>query len=228
MGWTSMTEARDARPSRMGEAYEAIERMIVTGELRPEAMISEGELMRALDLGRTPVRDALQRLHHEGLVEIRPRRGVVVAPADMVRQLELLEMRRPLEALMVGLAARRATAEQRERMRALALDIEAAVAADDRARYLDINRAIHEIEARASGNRFLERQMGLVHKQSRRFWYSFITDTVSFSEAAAHHARTLRGIAEGGVEDAQRGCEALLDLLEDVTQSALRDRLRKP
>ena len=98
-------------------AYRAIEEMIVTRRLRPGSMISENQLSEQLGCGRTPIREALQRLKFEGFVEIHPRRGVLVAPIDVVKQLELLEVRRPLECLVVRLAAVRALDRERAEMR---------------------------------------------------------------------------------------------------------------
>src|SRR5690606_36632574 len=128
-------------------AYSAIQNLIVTGRLRPGSMISENELREELNCGRTPIREALQRLKLEGFVEIHPRRGALVTTIDIRQQLELLELRRPLENLMVRLAARRATPDQRQTMRQLAGEMDAAVRRDDRDKYFGINRAIHEIEA---------------------------------------------------------------------------------
>ena len=109
---------RDANRSQIDKSltdipYDAIQRMIVTGTLGPHQLISESELGRELDCGRTPIREALQRLKFEGFVEVLPRRGILVTAADVNGQLELLEMRRPLEKLVVTLASRRAKPEQR-------------------------------------------------------------------------------------------------------------------
>src|SRR5690242_20671608 len=117
-------------------AYRMIEELIVTQRLRPGSMLSENGLREQLGCGRTPVREALQRLRFEGYVEIHPRRGVLVAPIDVLKQLELLEVRRPLERLVVRLAAERALPIEREEMRTLAAEIVAAAAAGDADRYL--------------------------------------------------------------------------------------------
>jgi DNA-binding GntR family transcriptional regulator len=220
--------ARDpaATVSSAETAYARIQDMIVTGELTANELLSENDLTRRTSCGRTPVREALQRLQFEGFVTILPRRGIMVTPADITRQLELLETRRPLEELMVTLAARRATKEQRERMLTLADELEQAIAARDRDRYLAINHAIHRIEAEATGNRYLISQIETLHGLSRRFWYSFISDTESFARAAVHHAATLRAIAAGEPERARAKCAQLLDLLQDVSQKAIEDRLR--
>lgn len=207
------------------EAYNEIQRLIVNGSLPAYELLSEGDLTRRTGCGRTPVREALQRLKFEGFVDVLPRRGIMVTPVDVTRQLELLETRRPSEFLMVTLAARRATDEQRKQMLSLADEMEAAVAAMDRDKYLELNKCTHVLEAQASQNRYLIRQMTMLHSLSRRFWYSFISDTSSFSRAATHHARTLRAIASGDPKTAQVECSALLDLLEQVSKKAIEDRM---
>jgi hypothetical protein len=70
--------------------------------------------------------------------------------------------------------------------------------------------------------------MELLHGLSRRFWFSFINDTGSFSSAAVHHARTLRAIASGEPDIVRVECRALLDLLEAISHKAIDDRLSMP
>lgn len=202
-------------------AYSAIQNLIVTGKLKGGSMISENELRQELNCGRTPIREALQRLQLEGFVEIHPRRGALVTTIDIRQQLELLEVRRPLEELMVRLAARRASSPQRKRMTELASELEAAVERDDRDKYFGINKAIHEIEADATQNAILIKTVRQVHSLSRRFWYSFITASDSFSDAARYHCTVLRAIAQGDGDSAARNAAELLDYLEKVTREAL-------
>ena len=66
--------------NKADQAYDKLERMITFQELEPGSMVSEGTLMEFTGLGRSPVRDALQRLAWERMVEIHPRRGVIVPP----------------------------------------------------------------------------------------------------------------------------------------------------
>ena len=80
--------------------------MIVTLRIAPGAAVSEQELAGNLGIGRTPIREALQRLAREGLVAILPRRGILVSGIDVKRQLRLLEVRRELERLIARSAAR--------------------------------------------------------------------------------------------------------------------------
>ena len=92
-------------------------------------------------------------------MQVLPRRGIMVTPMDVNSQLELLETRRPLELQMVKLAAKRARPEEQLRMLELADKLEKAVRNDDCGLYLEINKTIHTIEARAAGNRFLQSQI---------------------------------------------------------------------
>src|SRR4029079_11997900 len=88
---------------------------IVTLQLLPGTVLSEQALALRLKIGRTPIREALQRLARDGLVVIMPRRGIMVSEINLKLQLRLLEVRRELERLMASLAAERATtAERRE------------------------------------------------------------------------------------------------------------------
>ena len=73
-------EVDDRSGQQIGQAYEAIESMIILNELAPGRLISESMLMDLTGFGRTPVREALQRLDREAMVEIHPKRGVLVAP----------------------------------------------------------------------------------------------------------------------------------------------------
>lgn len=206
-------------------AYRRIEEMIVTRELPPGSAVSENRLSEELGCGRTPIREALLRLKHEGFVEILPSRGAWVAPIDVMKQIELLEVRRALEDLVVRRAAVRASAEERAEMGRLGAAMKAAAVDRDRKRYLDSNRAIHEIKARAARNAVLAKTIGAVNGLSRRFWYAYIEDTDSFAQAAELHDAALRPIIDGSPEEAAAAATRLLDFLESLTREAIDRRL---
>ena len=75
-------------------AYRELEEMIVTLQLSPGTVLSEQALAMRLKIGRTPIREALQRLARDGLVVIMPRRGIMVSEINLRLQLRLLEVRR--------------------------------------------------------------------------------------------------------------------------------------
>src|SRR6185436_651571 len=152
-------------------AYADLEEMIVTLRLAPGAAVSEQELAGALGIGRTPIREALQRLARESLVSILPRRGIVVTEVNVKRQLRLLEVRRELERLIARSAARRATDEERARFRELAARFENSARVNDDMTFMRTDREFNSLCSAASHNEFAAGAMGLMHSLSRRFWY---------------------------------------------------------
>ena len=96
------------------QAYRLIEEQIVTLNLKPGDVLSEQLLSATLKIGRTPIREALQRLAREGLVTILPRKGILVADVNPRSQLLLLEVRREqrLDELTVVVEARPAAADE--------------------------------------------------------------------------------------------------------------------
>lgn len=223
-----MQEIRAKRVDDAGSlaetAYRRIEEMIVLRELPPGAMISENKLAEEIGCGRTPIREALLRLKHEGFIEVFPSRGAMVAPSDILKQLELLEVRRPLEDLVVRLAAKRAAPDERAEMRKLGAEIRHAAAARDRKRYLRANRAVHEIKARAARNATLEKTIGTINGLARRFWYAFIEDTGQFERAAELHDNILQKVAIGSPDEAAVASAEFLDFLESLSRDAIERR----
>src|SRR5215510_4812555 len=102
------------------QAYNQLEEMIVTLKLAPGAVLSEQALSAELGIGRTPIREALQRLAIEGLVLVLPRKAIIVTDTDPRKQLLVLEVRRELERLLARCGAERASLEERQQFQAIA------------------------------------------------------------------------------------------------------------
>ena len=220
----------DARPplSLAEAAYRRIEEMIVMRVLKPGAMISEKRLADDVGCGRTPVREALQRLRLEGYIEVHPSRGVQVSTIDIFRQFELLEVRRPLEDLMVRLAAERATLPERASMTQLAQAIAASAIARDHQAFLMTARSINETLAAAARNTILANSIRGLHGLSRRFWFAYIEDEDMFEEAARLHGATVNATAAQDREAAAANAAAFLNFLEGLTRKALNARVQPP
>lgn len=211
-------------PSLADKAFDLIEEMIVTRRLAPGAMLSENNLVAETSIGRTPIREALARLEWFGLVEIHPRRGVLVSSVDVMRHLELLEVRLPLECAIVRHIADRATAQDLDDLRRLSDELAEAAAVRDRDRYFRTKRALHECEVRASYNPVLTQTMRSLHAQSRRFWLTY-EPPERFAEAADRHTRIVRHICDRDADAAVKAVDDLFAFLRDLTREAL-DRRR--
>jgi len=128
-------------------AYAILEEMIVTLVLAPGCSVSESELAKKLNIGRTPIREALQRLAMDKLVTIHPSRGVFVSEINVKTQLLLLETRRALECLIARSASRRATPEERATLRDIADGMDKAARVDDDVGFMRHDRMLNELIA---------------------------------------------------------------------------------
>jgi DNA-binding GntR family transcriptional regulator len=202
-------------------AYGEIEEMIITLKLAPGSAVSESDLSAHLGIGRTPIREALQRLARERLVSIFPRRGIIVTEINVASQLRLLEVRRELERLIARSAARRATDDERDRFRALAAAFEAASKANDDVNFMRIDRDFNVLCSAASHNEFAAGAMSLMHSLSRRFWYLHHKQAADMPLTAKLHADIARAIAAGDEERAAKASDRLLNLIEKFTRSTV-------
>ena len=202
-------------------AYEMIEEMIVKLELLPGAAISEAELSARLQIGRTPVREALQRLAREHLVSILPQRGVLVSEIDIKRQLRLLETRREVERLVVRCAARRATEAERARFEELATEFDVAGKQNDETRFIRADKEFNDLSLRASRNEFAAGAMGLMHGLSRRFWYLHYRQAADTPLMAKLHGALARAISQRDETAAAQAMEALIDHNEAFTKATV-------
>src|SRR4030081_654926 len=143
--------------------------MIVTRELQPGEHLVENELAAQLGVSRQPVREALQRLHSEGWVDLRPALGAFVHVPTEDEADQLLATRTLLEAESARLAARRATPEHVERLRELQRVGEKALRDDDQEGLVAANAALHAYVVSMSGNNVLAELIALVDRRVR--WY---------------------------------------------------------
>ena len=213
--------AQESPESLTERAYRELEEQIVTLQLPPGTIVSEGMLSERLGIGRTPIREALQRLARERLVVILPRRGIVVAEENVKTELRLLELRREVERLLSRLAARRATAEQRRRFTEIADGMEAAAREEDDILFMRLDRELNLLVIEAARNEFAAGTMSLMHGLSRRFWYIHYKQSADLPQAARLHAEVARPIAAGDEEAAARASDRLIDYIERFARATL-------
>jgi DNA-binding GntR family transcriptional regulator len=202
-------------------AYGHLEEMIVTLKLPPGAAVSEAELSQRLGIGRTPIREALQRLAREHLVVILPRRGIMVSQINVKSQLRLLEVRREVERLITRSAARRATPEERARFRELARLFEKSAKINDDVTFMRTDREFNELCLSATRNEFATGAMRLMHSLSRRFWYIHYKQAADMPLTAKLHADIARAIADEDGPAAAKATDRLLDVIEKFTRDTV-------
>jgi DNA-binding GntR family transcriptional regulator len=213
--------AGDQGLSLTERAYTHLEEMIVTLQLPPGSAVSEAALAQRLGIGRTPIREALQRLARERLVTILPRRGIIVSEINVKSQLRLLEVRREVERLVAKSAARRATPEEREHFLELARRFEKSAKTNDDVEFMRVDHEFNDLSVLAARNEFAAGAMSLMHSLSRRFWYIHYKQAADMPLTAKLHADIARGIAAGNEAAAGKAMDKLLDTVAKFTRDTV-------
>jgi DNA-binding GntR family transcriptional regulator len=207
-------------PSLADQAYYAIRTLIVTLELPPGSGISEPELVERLRIGRTPVREALRRLAQEKLVEVFPRRGMVVTTVDVRDLARLCEVRAVLEPEAARLAAERATTQDLEEIAGLLAEIENQRGHNDRL-LIDLDQRIHRAIYRASHNPFLAETLEGYYAHALRIWMLALDRTTELPAAVQEHHQLLEAIARGAGERAAEIMSAHVGHFEEAMRAVL-------
>ena len=195
------------------QAYILLEEQLVTLELAPGELVGEKDLVDRAGIGRTPVREAIQRLSAEGLLQVIPRKGLMVTPLRRSDLAKIIEARRVLERLVVVKSAERATPDQRQALRILAAHIEAA--GNDAEVLFRLDSRLDELLATACQNSFLVGALAVMHSQCRRLWYLH-RNRLNLSRSAQLHGGLARAVAAGDGVGAIRALDETIAILESL------------
>ena len=150
-------------------AYRDLKAKVLQNELPAGSSYFEPELAEMLGVNRTVAHEAAALLEREGLVEVRPRRGVRILPISADDMREIYDIITELEALAAELAAARGLTEaETDAFEAALVDMERAIDVDDLAAWADSDTRFHRLLARASGSRRLENAIEMHVAQAHR------------------------------------------------------------
>jgi len=212
--------AQLGEPSLLADqAYVALRELIVSLELPPGALVKEPELVDRLGIGRTPVREALRRLARERLIEVYPRRGMVVTTVDVRDLARLCEVRLALEPEAARLAAERATQDDLDTLSQLLAELGGRRRRDDRA-LIDLDRRIHGAVYRASHNDFLAETLEQYYMHALRIWMLGLERT-GLSAAVHEHAELLAAVIRGHGDRAASLMRTHIERFEDEMRDVL-------
>jgi DNA-binding GntR family transcriptional regulator len=189
------TAARTASPSRQAKtlnqaesAYERLKAAIVTLTIPPNTPLNEAIICGELGLGRTPVHQACHRLAHEGLVQIVPRKGLIVPPLSMDDFFDLVGARRVNEPACAALAAERISEVDLKELAAIVAESKR-IPKEDLGSLIALDQRFHEIIATASGNRVFAAFLKNLNDRSARFWALSLSNDLHRAEIIEEHAR---------------------------------------
>ena len=209
------------KPGKAAQAYQEIERMIVFQEIAPGSLASESLLTERTGLGRTPVREALQQLARNRMVEIHPNKGVLIPPTSVEAQLRLLELRRVLEALAVRLACKRATAQDHAGMTDMVNTLRSR--SFSLKEYAETIKGTHELIVAGAHNEYLADAMAPLQGLSRRFWFTHvINEETEIKTGSTLHTAILQDILKRDADAAENASHDLNDYLVEFSYSSLK------
>lgn len=205
-------------------ALHTLQRLIEEGQLKPGSMISERGLMAITGLGRTPVREAIQRLERNYMVRIHPSKGIEIPANSVEDQLSRLEVRRAMEVLAVGLACKRATSKDLELIGAMAIALEGDFSFSE---YSESIRQTHKLIIDSAHNPYLEALMRPLQALSRRFWMTNVRDEdAEVSRGKVLHREILLSIQERNTRRAEVASLALNDYLIEFALRTINENAR--
>lgn len=159
------------RASLAEHAYDALKRKIFTLKFKPGTYLNEAMVSEELGIGRNPVHNAVKRLVFEGLIDIIPRKGMIIRPLNLSEILEIAEARLVNEIFCVRHAAERASAVEISEMTNILDKTEEALKSRDIEAQMFLDRDFHCVIFKAAKNQVMEEMMRLLHERSLRNWF---------------------------------------------------------
>ncbi len=217
-----------SREPDAAKAYRKLEAAIVTLALKPGESTTERQLIDLAGLGRTPVREAIQRLATEGFLLVRPRLGLAVAPLHPGDWLQVLNVRRGIECVLVRSAAHNIDSEKTRAFLQASEQMYAAAAAQDDLGFMIADKQWDEALASASDNAYAVRAANALQAHSRRFWFRY-RKSMELAQSANRHIAIIEAVMRGDGEGAVVAMDRLMDFLcVDATEIAKKPALVEP
>ena len=157
-------------PARESDRIESeLRRLVLNLELEPGLAISEASLMKRYNWGRTPLREACQRLAEQALLQMVPRQGVVIMPLSVFDFVEVMDAMSMVIGTAAALACKRLNDEQFEQLDELVAQGEAAAVVGDHIQVSELDSEFHRVLADATGNRYLRDYLVHLQRVATRF-----------------------------------------------------------
>jgi GntR family transcriptional regulator, rspAB operon transcriptional repressor len=195
------------RQSLRDAAYEAIKHRIITCKFQPGECINEAAVSALLGFGRTPVHEAIDRLMLEDMVEVIPRKGVIVKPVNLQDVMQMIDVRLINETHCARLAAARADDGHIDKLADVIRRARQALTDRDVQSMMLLDRSFHLLTAEASNNHELVEAVRRLSERSLRFWFISFTTPDHHSGFQEQHEAIFGAIRDrdpNGAESAMR------------------------
>ncbi|WP_455819920.1 GntR family transcriptional regulator [Pseudomonas cerasi] len=204
---TVRAPAEDRAISLNELAYLRFRQALITLQYKPGDYLNMAQVMADLEVGRTPVNQAVHRLAAEGLLQILPRKGVMVAPLSLDDAFELIEVRLVNELLCIRLAAARITTGQIGQLREVNARLAEASQQRDPLAMMQCDNQFHHLLADIAANRRLIDILSIIHAQAQRFWATTLSDAGHMEEVIVEHNAIITALEEGNLIAAEQATQ---------------------
>jgi len=207
----TMAERHSTPQSLRDLAYEAIKFRVITCAFKPGEYVNEARVAALLGLGRTPVHQAIDRLMLEGMVEVIPRKGVIVKPVSLDEVMHIIEARMIVEPQGVRLAAERADETDIGALDDILGRALQWTAVRNVEQMMLLDREFHLVLARATHNDVFGDILSKLHERSLRFWFISLADAGHHGAVQEEHKAILQAIRDRDPQAAEAAMRQHID-----------------
>lgn len=209
-----------ARPPGTGSladrAYEVIKHKIIVLDYQPGEYLNEAQLSAALGIGRTPVHQAVARLMLEGMIEVIPRKGVIVKPVTLNEIMEIIDVRLINEPYAAQLAATFASEDEIAELGRILADAERVEPQTNVVKQMLFDKEFHCAILAASRNTVLADLLKRLHERSLRFWFISLRNPEHHSEVIREHRMIYEAIK---ARDPEAAADAIRSHIESFRRT---------
>ncbi|TPN85667.1 GntR family transcriptional regulator [Mesorhizobium sp. CU2] len=195
------------------QAYEQIKEKLISAQYVPGQFLQETQVSSDLGLGRTPVHQALHRLQQEGLVEIIPRKGVLVRSDSLSEIFLALEARALVEPYCAAQCAEKIRDHDLVALKEIYGSYEALRDSANTTKLMELDRQFHVKVAEATGNRLLADFLKSIHERMSRIWFLPLWQFHDFKLTGNEHGSLLAAIVN---RDPKAAAEAMSAHIESL------------
>jgi len=211
---------KESSVSLADQAYERLEKMIITLELKPGKIVSVNEISQSLGIGRMPIREAFKRLENTGLVSIISRTGVIIKEITTEDIFLQMEVRSVLEPLIVKRACKYINGEEKEYILKLIDEFKHATQNDDRMAAIEIDEKFNKLLMKSSKNSFAACSIAPLYAMEQRIYFLNYESELT-NEINRSHIELMHMIVSGDVDKAIETVNYIFKCTEKILRSKM-------
>ena len=185
------------------KVYEILKEMIISGKLKYNERIEEDALATSLEVSRTPVREAINKLEQEGWINIVPRRGMFVSNVSLKEINDIFQVRLNLEPIILQMGFSNIPLSECQRLKREFADFLDKNLTKDEAKTLDeLDNTLHLLILESCNNNFLQKMMENVYEHNMRLRNQSVQSNDRRNEATKEHINLIDSILDGDLDKA--------------------------